>query len=226
VLWDNSQHACAFRILVYKYNMISLTLKPITMSTPYWGPTEWARSNWDKNKADAEERNQEFRDRMWRARLNHIPYTPKELAAHNELVELHGLKQRELAEQQRLERVAEHNKRVIESYRLEKKRRDGNLANLFDAVKNGQYTRIVRQLGPVERPPGDPPRELDISGQDADGNTVLHLAALQQNYIIVEKLLEHGADPTIQNNNGETPFDLCGDDRRLRWILRLLHACG
>ncbi|EAX73956.1 ankyrin repeat protein, putative [Trichomonas vaginalis G3] len=41
-----------------------------------------------------------------------------------------------------------------------------------------------------------------------DGETPLHLAALQDNIEIVELLLSHGADVNEKNSKGETPLHI------------------
>jgi len=48
----------------------------------------------------------------------------------------------------------------------------------------------------------------DINGVDADGNTVLHVAALMGNAELVSRFILLGADPQIKNNDGDTPLHL------------------
>jgi ankyrin repeat protein len=52
-------------------------------------------------------------------------------------------------------------------------------------------------------------RKFDINGVDSDGRTPLHHAISGTNREInARHLLEKGADPTIRNNKGDTPFHL------------------
>lgn len=47
-----------------------------------------------------------------------------------------------------------------------------------------------------------------INQQDIDGNTALHVAAMNDRDSIVRLLIEYKADPNIRNNNGERPYDI------------------
>ena len=49
---------------------------------------------------------------------------------------------------------------------------------------------------------------IDINHQDRIENTLLHLAFLNKNYTIVQKLLDKGADYQLKNRNNFTPFAL------------------
>lgn len=48
--------------------------------------------------------------------------------------------------------------------------------------------------------------QADLNEQDADGNTFLHRAVLTGYKDIIKLLLDNGADYSISNNNGDTPF--------------------
>lgn len=50
--------------------------------------------------------------------------------------------------------------------------------------------------------------DIDINQKDNQGNTALHYAALTKNYDKMKILLENGANKSIKNNEGITPFDL------------------
>ena len=43
--------------------------------------------------------------------------------------------------------------------------------------------------------------------QNLNGDTPLHVAIHVGSADLVELLLEYGADPSIQNESGETPYD-------------------
>lgn len=48
----------------------------------------------------------------------------------------------------------------------------------------------------------------NINNKDSNGNTALHLAAMDNKIFIIDFLLKHGADVKIKNNNGETALDI------------------
>ena len=55
----------------------------------------------------------------------------------------------------------------------------------------------------------------DINAQDHEGNTPLHLAAASETYvveIVVNALLDAGADGALQNAKDLTPWDLATDN--------------
>jgi len=47
--------------------------------------------------------------------------------------------------------------------------------------------------------------------QDAESYTPLHYAALSRQHAVVEVLLRWGADPFIQDRNGNTPLHLAAE---------------
>lgn len=55
-------------------------------------------------------------------------------------------------------------------------------------------------------------RGADVSKKsDTCGSTPLHFAAANNHHGIVEILLRSGADPSIPNNNGTIPVELCSE---------------
>jgi ankyrin repeat protein len=54
----------------------------------------------------------------------------------------------------------------------------------------------------------------ELNHQDKDGNTVLHLAIIIKNYMIIKNLLKNGADPYILNNANIIPIDLAKDKNK------------
>ncbi|KAH9056837.1 ankyrin [Lactarius vividus] len=49
---------------------------------------------------------------------------------------------------------------------------------------------------------------VDVHAQDKDHNTALHSAALNGKFRLVQVLLDHAANPTTENDQGETPLHL------------------
>ncbi|CAE8621222.1 unnamed protein product [Polarella glacialis] len=58
-------------------------------------------------------------------------------------------------------------------------------------------------------------RNADIDAQDGKGDTSLGIAGRRGDRFMVQALLQEGASPTVENNDGKTPFDigtdLCND---------------
>jgi ankyrin repeat protein len=48
---------------------------------------------------------------------------------------------------------------------------------------------------------------VNVNVQDTNGATALHLAAMKCNPLIVDMLLEAGADPNIMDEEGDLPID-------------------
>jgi hypothetical protein len=46
-----------------------------------------------------------------------------------------------------------------------------------------------------------------ISAQDEDGNTPLHYAVLHRDHALIKKLINAGADWSVENHDGKTPID-------------------
>ncbi len=65
---------------------------------------------------------------------------------------------------------------------------------------------------------------FDINGRDQHGRTPLLMAVLANNVTAVKRLLKKGADPTIRDNKGFTPFHLAVINDRDCEILKLLLA--
>jgi ankyrin repeat protein len=51
-------------------------------------------------------------------------------------------------------------------------------------------------------------RGADVTAQNNDGETPLHLALQRGQVDVARMLIERGADVTAQNNDGETPLHL------------------
>jgi ankyrin repeat protein len=82
---------------------------------------------------------------------------------------------------------------------------DDNAGNEFDhfyALKPDIKPDINLDIKPEAKITFDP------NLADAEGNTALHRAVLNNNLVEVNTLLEQGADINLPNNKGETPFDL------------------
>ena len=67
-------------------------------------------------------------------------------------------------------------------------------------------------------------RGADIHALGKDGDTPLHFAAGFNKPDVVTLLLEHGANPSVRDNNGKTPFDWAKKNEFLRGsdVYRLL----
>ena len=63
---------------------------------------------------------------------------------------------------------------------------------------------------------------VDINAQASDGNTALMIASVNNKPDIVKFLLEHGADPNIKNDAGNTALYLLGAPSANKQILELL----
>jgi ankyrin repeat protein len=68
--------------------------------------------------------------------------------------------------------------------------------------------------------------EFDINGLNQDGETPLLVAILGNNVNAVKLLLERGADPTIRDENGNTPFHVAAIVDRDCHVLNLLLESG
>ena len=72
------------------------------------------------------------------------------------------------------------------------------MSELIDAVISNNIDQVGEFI-PIYTSDPD-----NLDDQDDNGNTALLHAINNENTDIVELLLDNGADPTIQNNNGET----------------------
>ncbi|KAI3573170.1 ankyrin repeat-containing domain protein [Fusarium oxysporum f. sp. albedinis] len=72
--------------------------------------------------------------------------------------------------------------------------------------------------------------KADISSQNSEGLTALHIASMSKADDMVEFLLQHGADPQIADNDGHTPlwYGACGkcSDRSFQNLLRAHNRVG
>ncbi|MBU0719388.1 MAG: ankyrin repeat domain-containing protein [Planctomycetes bacterium] len=82
--------------------------------------------------------------------------------------------------------------------------------SLHEAVARGNVSRIDTCMK----------RGMSVNAQDDQGNTPLHYAYYQGRQDIVDRLIAYGADPTIRNNDGDTPADV----REIGRADNLLHA--
>ena len=68
----------------------------------------------------------------------------------------------------------------------------------------------------------------DVTAQNKDGSTPLHLASTLSGYPTEERaetariLLEGGADVTAQDKDGRTPLDLASSDQRFAKVVQVL----
>ena len=63
---------------------------------------------------------------------------------------------------------------------------------------------------------------VDVNAQSTDtGSSALHEAARGEERAIVTYLTKNGADKTLRNNSGETPFDLAKSLECRRWAVAL-----
>ena len=60
-----------------------------------------------------------------------------------------------------------------------------------------------------------------VNSVDCENCTPLHAAVMQRHPDVVSFLLENGADPTIKNNEGETPYDLAKSATIRKMLLRV-----
>lgn len=67
---------------------------------------------------------------------------------------------------------------------------------------------------------------LDLDAQDDSGYTALMTAVLRDNLAAVELLLRLGADPDIENNDGETALILAVDDHKYPIVKALTQEAG
>eukprot|EP00392_Amoebophrya_sp_AT5.2_P009239 g9267.t1 len=73
---------------------------------------------------------------------------------------------------------------------------------LSEASCNGQLPVVEYLLG------YNPPLGSDPNAKSTEGRTALHRAAFNGHCAVVTVLLQHGADPRIKDNRGETCYDI------------------
>lgn len=73
---------------------------------------------------------------------------------------------------------------------------------LFDAVRRGNLQELKQHLS-LKGPNGSL-----FESKDAEGNTLLHVAAEKGEYDIVTELIKQGAKPLVFNSKGDTPLHL------------------
>jgi len=81
----------------------------------------------------------------------------------------------------------------------------GNIA-LSEAACEG-HLEVCRYLLDWKAPLGS-----DSNMANSDGRTALHRAAFQGKDVVVQLLLERGADPRLKDRHGEMPFDMASTD--------------
>lgn len=69
---------------------------------------------------------------------------------------------------------------------------------LHEAAARGHASQIDRCMK----------RGMSINAQDDKGNTPLHYAYFHNREDVVDRLIAYGADPTIRNEDGDTPSDM------------------
>lgn len=59
-----------------------------------------------------------------------------------------------------------------------------------------------------------------------DGLTALHKACLIQSGLLIELLIRYGADTTLQDKDGRTPIDCCGENEEMKNYIAALLNCS
>ncbi|WP_429415797.1 ankyrin repeat domain-containing protein [Nocardia sp. GAS34] len=90
----------------------------------------------------------------------------------------------------------------------------GDNAALIAAVQDGDLRQAEAQLE----------AGADTNATDADGNTMLGIAAARANAQLVELLLSWGADPNARSSGGMTPLMLAADAGALSAAIALMSA--
>lgn len=88
---------------------------------------------------------------------------------------------------------------------------------LHDACFWGKIEDVKMLLKNNENPEEDPeedPEENPLYEQNREGDTPLHIACTRGNLDIVKLLLNKGANFNIQNNDGNTPYDIASSEIR------------
>lgn len=88
--------------------------------------------------------------------------------------------------------------------------------NIYEACRQGYFYKVkdMLDLG-----------EIDINKGDASENTLLHIAAKNGHFFIVEYLIRAGAIVDKVNNHGNTPLHAAIDNNRLHTVKELV-KCG
>jgi hypothetical protein len=103
---------------------------------------------------------------------------------------------------------------------------NGYDADLFDAAEFGDLDWVQRSIGSM----GVDGKPIDINVQDLRGETILMIASRYAWSEIVRFLLDHGADPNLRNNKGQTALMLAQDReanlREYEEVVTLLKESG
>lgn len=67
---------------------------------------------------------------------------------------------------------------------------------------------------------------IDIHTVDPDGYTALHDAALEENAVLVRKLISKGVSPMVTSNMGEMPIDLAGSFKMEKMLCEEMYQAG
>lgn len=76
---------------------------------------------------------------------------------------------------------------------------------LLTAAREGDTSELKKVIDSVHPP--------NLNCQDMMGNTPLHCAAYRGHKVIAVTLLQHGADTTIRNSNGQTALDIAANKK-------------
>ena len=82
--------------------------------------------------------------------------------------------------------------------------------DIFKAAKEGKLKSVQYLIQ----------NKTDKDKQDTDGRTALHYAVKTNNYLLVEFLVEIGANINIKDNEGKTPSDLIVDENIRRFLVK------
>ena len=61
--------------------------------------------------------------------------------------------------------------------------------------------------------------KLEINEEDPQGNTLLHIAAQQNDRLVAKLLLDCGIDKNIKNEEKKRAIDLCEGDYKLSFLI-------
>lgn len=91
---------------------------------------------------------------------------------------------------------------------------DGGAKSLMSAAEQGDYRAVNLLLAQAEP-------KIDVNTQDEKGMTALHHAAgsnASGSAQVIESLLDEGADPTIQDAEGQTPVEVAQKAGNMRAV--------
>jgi hypothetical protein len=102
---------------------------------------------------------------------------------------------------------------------------DGGVKGATAVTGTGDFDRIRYAIGikDNETAIAEINKGIDINMQTTEGYTLLHIAADQNNLVMVEKLLRAGAQPNIRSQSGSTAADM---GYHYKPILAAIEAAG